>query len=134
MVLVVPWSLIGAASAPVTAIVGKGDNGLGADCFAVDSASVVPGLPGSLCDSGSVRVTFAAGEGGTGSGAADGTPWERDTSPVDAGGAALLVVALAGDVSVPSTLRNRAVLRRERVDEKDILRAAGREPVGSLWL
>ena len=45
---------------------GKGDNGLGVDWFVVDTASVVPGLPGSLWDTGSVPVTFAAGAGGTG--------------------------------------------------------------------
>src|SRR5256714_4582961 len=122
---------------------GKGDNGLGVDWFVVDTAPVVPGLPWSLWDNGSVPVTFAAGTGGTGPGAADGTPGERGTFPLDAGGAASLVAALASDVSVgtpgergtfpldaggavslvaalasdvsvPSVLRNRAVLRPRR--------------------
>src|SRR5205823_14626808 len=98
---------------------GKGDNGLGVDCFVVDTASVVPGLPGSLWDTGSVPVTFAAGTGGTGSGAVGGRPGERGTFPLDAGGATSFVDAPASDVSVPSALHNRDVLRprRERLDE-----------------
>src|SRR2546423_11180704 len=107
---------------------GKGDNGLGVDWFVVDTAPVVPGLPWSLWDTGSVPVTFAAGTSGTGSGAADGTPGERGTFPLDAGGAASLVAALASDVSVPSVLRNRAVLRprRERFDERGVSGATGK--------
>src|SRR5256714_6320086 len=109
-------------------MVGKGDNGLGVDCFVVDTAPVVPGLPGSLWDTGSVPVTFAAGAGGTGSGAAKGTAGERGTFALDAGGAASFVAALASDVSVPSALRNRAVLRptRERFDERGVSGATGK--------
>src|SRR5437588_1095095 len=131
MVPVLPGSLMGVASVTVTGIAGKGDSGLGTACFAVDSAS--PGLPGSLCDTESVRVTFAAGKGETGSGAAGGTAEVRGSSPVDALAAPLLVFVLASDVSVPSTGRNRPVLRprRRRGDGNGVLRAAGKLATGS---
>src|SRR5205823_441274 len=126
---------MGAASVPVTGIAGKGDSGLGTACFAVDSASMLPALPGSLCSGESVPVTFAAGKGETCSGAADGTLEERDSSPVDALVAPLLVVVLASDVLVPSAGRKRPVLspRRRRVAGDGALRASGKLATGSFF-
>src|SRR5260370_35832983 len=101
MVPVLPGSLMGVASVPVTGIAGKGDSGLGTACFAVDSAS--PGLPGSLCDTESVRVTFAAGKGETGPGGAAGTEGVRGSSPVEALAAPLPAFAPARQRFVPPT-------------------------------
>src|SRR5260370_18384298 len=98
MVPVLPGSLMGVASVPVTGIAGKGDSGLGTACFAVDSAS--PGLPASLCDTESVRVTFAAGKGETGAVAVAVTAGGRVASPVEALPTPLLLVAPASDTSV----------------------------------
>src|SRR2546421_12991409 len=111
---------------------GKGDNGLGVDCFVVDTASVVPGLPGSLWDTGSVPVTFAGGAGVTGAGAADGTTGEKGTFPLEAGGAASFVAAPATAVSVSPELRNKDVLRptRQRFDEHGVSEAPAKADDG----